>query len=240
MHRSLVEIDIDYARAIATNWVYTFAETERVLSRRFGSRLPRARVCSPIARSSAKRFRMIMIYRADRESSIVSELRRPKPRGSLSDSSGLLETRFSYANDLAACRTHARARARDARERCARTHENVRVHIPTHATRTHARIYLPRTPSSCALVRPARAETRAKVNAEAVPSAGGKVTVPLSRVPGSPGSRQTGSRLIHQNRRRRRHSRRRIPRSKTIALTLSIARPYALKRNILFSRRSGS
>lgn len=48
---------------------------------------------------------------------------------------------------------------------------------------------------SCFRFVPGNAETRAKVNAEAVPSAAGKVTVPLSRVPGSPGSPGSANRI---------------------------------------------
>lgn len=103
--------------------------------------------------------------------------RRPKVRSLLAPYGA---SEKLHANDLVAHRARTR---------------HVSAHILTHTLRTthdlrvrifHAR---PRR-NSCY----GQLKKRYQVQAE-------KVTVPLSRVPGSPGSRKIGSRLIHQNRR---------------------------------------
>lgn len=77
--------------------------------------------------------------------------------------------------------------------------------LPSYATREPAGPYN-RSPfifsrGSCFRCDPRNAETRAKVKRpKRYQVQAGKVTVPLSRVPCSPGSRQTGSRLIHRRR----------------------------------------
>lgn len=105
--------------------------------------------------------------------------------------------------------------------------------LPSYATREPAGPYN-RSPfifsrGSCFRCDPRNAETRAKVKRpKRYQVQAGKVTVPLSRVPCSPGSRQTGSRLIH----RRRFRYYRVSTIFLLSLSLPISLSLSLARSL--------
>lgn len=166
-----LETEIDYAPC----------NRNESLSQRFRSRLTVSHVSRSRSHLKDQKFELIVIRfqiidvtsRADNKCHGFSTSRR-KSRKKIAPP----------ANDLAAC--HAR--------------HTWATHAYNHAAPYALDIDLSRT---AYFSRRIRQVTRPKLvlrsAREAVPSAAGKVTVPLSRVPRLPGSRQTGSRLIYQN-----------------------------------------